>query len=29
MIAFRNDEYPWWQVAELAYDSFVIRTRPG
>jgi TRAP-type mannitol/chloroaromatic compound transport system substrate-binding protein len=28
MIAFRNDEYLWWQVAEYSYDSFMIRTRP-
>jgi TRAP-type mannitol/chloroaromatic compound transport system substrate-binding protein len=28
MVAFRNDEYLWWQVAEFTYDSFMIRTRP-
>jgi TRAP-type mannitol/chloroaromatic compound transport system substrate-binding protein len=28
MIAFRNDEYLWWQVAEFTYDSFMVRTRP-
>jgi TRAP-type mannitol/chloroaromatic compound transport system substrate-binding protein len=28
MVAFRNDEYLWWQVAEYTYDSFMIRTRP-
>jgi TRAP-type mannitol/chloroaromatic compound transport system substrate-binding protein len=28
MIAFRNDEYLWWQVAEYTYDSFMVRTRP-
>ncbi len=27
MLAFRNDEYLWWQVAELPYDSFMIRAR--
>ena len=27
MLAFRNDEYLWWQVAELTYDSFMIRAR--
>jgi TRAP-type mannitol/chloroaromatic compound transport system substrate-binding protein len=27
MQAFRNDEVLWWQVAEYAYDSFMIRTR--
>ena len=28
MIAFRNDQYLWWQVAEYTYDSFMIRARP-
>jgi TRAP-type mannitol/chloroaromatic compound transport system substrate-binding protein len=28
MLAFRNDEYLWWQVAEYTYDTFMIRTRP-
>jgi len=27
MIAFRNDEYLWWQVAEYSYDTFMIRAR--
>jgi TRAP-type mannitol/chloroaromatic compound transport system substrate-binding protein len=27
MIAFRNDQYLWWQVAEYTYDSFIIRNR--
>ncbi len=27
MVAFRNDEYLWWQVAEYTYDSFMIRVR--
>jgi len=27
MIAFRNDQYLWWQVAEYSYDSFIIRNR--
>ena len=27
MIAFRSEEYSWWQVAEHTYDSFMIRTR--
>ena len=27
MVAFRNDEYLWWQVAEFTYDNFMIRTR--
>jgi TRAP-type mannitol/chloroaromatic compound transport system substrate-binding protein len=25
MQAFRNDEYLWWRVSELSYDSFMIR----
>ena len=25
MLAFRNDGYQWWQVAELNYDSFLVR----
>ena len=25
MMAFRNDEYLWWQVAEYTFDSFLIR----
>jgi TRAP-type mannitol/chloroaromatic compound transport system substrate-binding protein len=27
IIAFRNDQYLWWQVAEYAYDSYMIRAR--
>jgi TRAP-type mannitol/chloroaromatic compound transport system substrate-binding protein len=26
-IAFRNDQYLWWQVAEFGFDSFMIRAR--
>ena len=26
IMAFRNDEYLWWQVAEFGYDNFMIRT---
>ena len=26
-LAFRNDAYLWWQVAEYPYDNFVIRQR--
>jgi TRAP-type mannitol/chloroaromatic compound transport system substrate-binding protein len=26
-VAFRNDEYLWWQVAEYTNDTFVIRNR--
>ena len=27
MVAFRNDQYLWWQVAEYTFDSFMIRAR--
>jgi len=27
MVAFRNEEYLWWQVAEYSFDTFMIRTR--
>jgi TRAP-type mannitol/chloroaromatic compound transport system substrate-binding protein len=27
MIAFRGDQYLWWQVAEYTYDTFMIRNR--
>jgi TRAP-type mannitol/chloroaromatic compound transport system substrate-binding protein len=27
VVAFRNDQYLWWQVAEYGYDSFMIRAR--
>jgi TRAP-type mannitol/chloroaromatic compound transport system substrate-binding protein len=27
MLAFRNDQYLWWQVAELTYDGFMVRAR--
>ena len=27
VMAFRNDEYLWWQVAEFGYDAFMIRAR--
>ena len=27
MMAFRNDEYLWWQVAEYSYDTYLIRSR--
>ncbi len=26
-MAFRNDQYLWWQVAEYSYDNFIIRQR--
>jgi TRAP-type mannitol/chloroaromatic compound transport system substrate-binding protein len=27
LVAFRGDEYLWWQVAELGFDSFMVRMR--
>jgi TRAP-type mannitol/chloroaromatic compound transport system substrate-binding protein len=27
IVAFRGDEYLWWQVAEYGYDTFMIRNR--
>jgi TRAP-type mannitol/chloroaromatic compound transport system substrate-binding protein len=27
MVAFRGDEYLWWQVAELGFDAFMVRSR--
>jgi TRAP-type mannitol/chloroaromatic compound transport system substrate-binding protein len=27
LMAFRNEEYLWWQVAEYTYDTFMIRSR--
>ncbi len=27
VMAFRNDQYLWWQVAEYGYDSYMIRAR--
>jgi len=26
-LAFRSDEYLWWQVAEYSFDNFMIRER--
>jgi TRAP-type mannitol/chloroaromatic compound transport system substrate-binding protein len=26
-MAFRNDQYLWWQIAEYSFDTFSIRTR--
>jgi TRAP-type mannitol/chloroaromatic compound transport system substrate-binding protein len=26
-LAYRSDEYLWWQVAEYSFDTFQIRTR--
>jgi TRAP-type mannitol/chloroaromatic compound transport system substrate-binding protein len=28
MLAFRNQQYEWWQVAEFSYDNFMVRSRP-
>jgi len=27
VVAFRTDQYLWWQVAEYGYDTFMIRSR--
>ena len=27
VVAFRNDAYLWWQVAEYGFDNFMIRAR--
>ena len=27
LMAFKNEEYLWWQVADYTYDTFQIRTR--
>src|SRR5207244_4670160 len=27
ILAFRSEEYLWWQVAEYTYDTFMIRNR--
>ena len=27
MVAFRGDQYLWWQVAEYSFDTFQIRAR--
>ena len=27
MMAFRGDQYLWWQIAEYGYDTFMIRAR--
>ena len=29
MVAFRGDQYLWWQVAEYSFDTYQIRARPG
>ena len=26
-ITFRNDEYLWFQVSEVAYDNYLVRAR--
>jgi TRAP-type mannitol/chloroaromatic compound transport system substrate-binding protein len=27
ILAFRNDQYLWWQLAEYSYDTYLIQTR--
>jgi len=27
LMAFRDKEYEWWQVAEFTYDNFMIRSK--
>ncbi len=27
LVAYRNDSYQWLQIAELSYDSFMMRMR--
>ena len=27
LVAFRSDQYLWWQVAEYGFDTFMIRAR--
>jgi TRAP-type mannitol/chloroaromatic compound transport system substrate-binding protein len=27
MVAFRSDQYLWWQVAEYSFDTYQIRAR--
>ena len=27
VVAFRADQYLWWQVAEYGFDTFMIRSR--
>jgi TRAP-type mannitol/chloroaromatic compound transport system substrate-binding protein len=29
MNAFRREQLPWWQIAEYAFDTFMISTRKG
>jgi len=29
LVAFRDDQYLWWQVAEFGYDAFMVRQRRG
>jgi TRAP-type mannitol/chloroaromatic compound transport system substrate-binding protein len=28
LMAFKNEEYLWWQIADYTYDTFMIRSRP-
>jgi TRAP-type mannitol/chloroaromatic compound transport system substrate-binding protein len=27
VLAFRNEQYLWWRVAEYSYDDFLVRNR--
>lgn len=29
MVAFRKENYTWWQVGEYSYDSYIIRSLRG
>ena len=29
LVAFRDDQYLWWQVAEFGFDTFMVRHRRG
>nr|WP_027132418.1 TRAP transporter substrate-binding protein [Geminicoccus roseus] len=29
LVAFRDDQYLWWQVTEFGYDAFMVRNRRG
>jgi TRAP-type mannitol/chloroaromatic compound transport system substrate-binding protein len=29
MVAFRKENYTWWQVGEYSYDSYMLRTIRG
>ena len=29
MVAFRKENYNWWQIGEYSYDSYIIRAIRG